>query len=64
MAASPVNSSRSALAWRVTHSANIRSFPAMVAIHERFENTTIDILSTLNRLHEWEVPPDKVKYKR
>jgi peptide/nickel transport system substrate-binding protein len=36
----------------------------IVAVHSRFQNTTIDILSTLNRLHEWEVPPDQVKYKR
>ena len=36
----------------------------IVGIHERFENTTIDVLSNFNRLHEWEVPPDKVKYKR
>lgn len=36
----------------------------IVAIHSRFENVTIDILSRLNNLHEWEVPPDKVKYKR
>lgn len=36
----------------------------IVAVHSRFENTTVDILSNLNRLHEWEVPPDKVKYKR
>jgi len=36
----------------------------IVAIHNRFENTSIDMLSRLNRLHEWQVPPDKVKYKR
>ncbi len=36
----------------------------IVAINDRFENTTIDILSPLNRLHEWEVPEDKVKYTR
>lgn len=36
----------------------------IVGVHNRFENTTIDILSSINRLHEWEVPPDKVKYKR
>jgi len=36
----------------------------IVGVHDRFENVTIDVLSTLNRLHEWEVPPDKVKYKR
>ena len=36
----------------------------IVGVHNRFENTTIDVLSTLNRLHEWEVPPDKVKYPR
>jgi len=36
----------------------------IVAINNRFENTHIDMLSRLNRLHEWEVAPDKVKYKR
>jgi peptide/nickel transport system substrate-binding protein len=36
----------------------------IVGIHERFENTDIDILSPLNNLHQWEVPPEKVKYKR
>jgi len=36
----------------------------IVGIHERFENTKIDVLSALNDLHEWEVPADKVKYKR
>ena len=36
----------------------------IVAIHNRFDNTHIDMLSRLNRLHEWEVAPDKVKYKR
>ena len=36
----------------------------IVAIHSRFENTHIDMLSRLNRLQEWEVPADKVKYKR
>lgn len=36
----------------------------IVGIHERFENTTIDVLSNFNNLHEWEVPADKVKYKR
>lgn len=36
----------------------------IVAIHNRFDNTHIDMLSRLNRLHEWEVPDDKVKYKR
>lgn len=35
----------------------------IVAIDNRFQNTRIDILSTLNRLDQWEVPADKVKYK-
>jgi peptide/nickel transport system substrate-binding protein len=35
-----------------------------VAVSTRFENTTIDILSPYRNLHEWEVPADKVKYKR
>ncbi|MEQ1565350.1 MAG: ABC transporter substrate-binding protein [Myxococcota bacterium] len=33
------------------------------AIDARFENTTIDVLSPYNNLHDWEVPADKVKYK-
>lgn len=36
----------------------------IVAVHERFENTHIDVLSTLGELHTWEVPADKVKYPR
>jgi hypothetical protein len=36
----------------------------IVGIHERFDDTSIDILSSFNRLHEWNVPEDKVKYKR
>lgn len=36
----------------------------IVAIHERFENTKIDVLSPINDLHQWEVSPNKVKYKR
>lgn len=36
----------------------------IVAIHDRFQNTKIDVLSSLNDLHQWEVPADKVKYKR
>ncbi len=36
----------------------------IVAIHNRFDNTHIDMLSRLNRLHEWEVADDKIKYKR
>ncbi|MEZ4322440.1 MAG: ABC transporter substrate-binding protein [Myxococcota bacterium] len=35
-----------------------------VAVSTRFENTTIDLLSPHRNLHEWEVPADKVKYKR
>lgn len=36
----------------------------IVGIHQRFENEQIDVLSPLHNLHEWEVPKDKVKYKR
>ena len=36
----------------------------IVAINDRFENTTIDILSPYKNLYEWEVPADKVKYPR
>jgi peptide/nickel transport system substrate-binding protein len=36
----------------------------IVAIHERFEHTSINVLSTIDRLHDWEVPADKVKYDR
>jgi peptide/nickel transport system substrate-binding protein len=35
----------------------------IVGIDRRFQNTTIDVLSLMNKLHEWEVPADKVKYK-
>jgi peptide/nickel transport system substrate-binding protein len=36
----------------------------IVAVHERFDNATIDVLSAINRLQEWEVPAEKVKYPR
>ncbi|MEZ4240882.1 MAG: ABC transporter substrate-binding protein [Myxococcota bacterium] len=36
----------------------------IVAINDRFQNTSIDVLSPYNRLQEWEVPADKVKYQR
>ncbi|MBX2803986.1 MAG: hypothetical protein KTR31_40290 [Myxococcales bacterium] len=36
----------------------------IVAIHERFENTSINVLSPRHHLHEWSVPEDKVKYKQ
>lgn len=36
----------------------------IVAVSSRFENTSIDILSPINRLQEWSVPADKVKYER
>jgi peptide/nickel transport system substrate-binding protein len=36
----------------------------IVGIHDRFENTTIDVLGAFGNLHQWEVPADKVKYKR
>lgn len=34
----------------------------IVGIDNRFTNYTIDILSTKRNLHEWDVPPDRVKY--
>lgn len=36
----------------------------IVAIHERFENVDIGVLDTRRHLHEWSVPPEKVKYRR
>ncbi len=36
----------------------------IVAIHERFENVQIDVLSRIHHLEDWEVPPEKVKYRR
>ncbi|MEN0067562.1 MAG: ABC transporter substrate-binding protein [Myxococcota bacterium] len=36
----------------------------IVAIHDRFENISPDILSRFHRLENWDVPPDKVKYRR
>ncbi len=36
----------------------------IVGIHERFDNVQVDVLSPLHNLHAWEVPPEKVKYKR
>ncbi len=36
----------------------------IIAVHERFEGRSIDVLSPRNHLHEWMVPPDKVKYRR
>ena len=36
----------------------------IVAVHERFEDTTIDVLSPIRNLHDWDVPPEKVKYRR
>jgi peptide/nickel transport system substrate-binding protein len=34
----------------------------IVAVHSRFENTTVDILSPYRNLDQWSVPADKVKY--
>jgi peptide/nickel transport system substrate-binding protein len=34
----------------------------IVAIDDRFQDTQIDILSLMHRLHKWQVPPDRVKY--
>jgi len=36
----------------------------IVAIHERFANATPNILSHFHDLEEWDVPPEKVKYRR
>ncbi len=36
----------------------------IVAVHGRFENETVNILSPYKDLHKWDVPADKVKYKR
>ena len=34
----------------------------IVGVHERFENAQINVASPYYRLHDWEVPADKVKY--
>ena len=36
----------------------------IVAVHKRFQDVDIDILSPINNLHKWWVPADEVKYKR
>jgi len=36
----------------------------IVGVHERFEDTTVNVQSPYYDLHEWWVPADKVKYKR
>jgi peptide/nickel transport system substrate-binding protein len=36
----------------------------IVALSGRFENARIDVLSPYGDLHKWDVPADKVKYKR
>ncbi len=36
----------------------------IVAVHGRFEGETVNILSPYKDLHKWDVPADKVKYKR
>jgi peptide/nickel transport system substrate-binding protein len=36
----------------------------IVALSSRFENAEIDVLSPYGNLHRWDVPADKVKYKR
>ncbi len=36
----------------------------IVAVHSRFENTTVDVLSPYRNLEQWSVPADKVKYKQ
>lgn len=34
----------------------------IVAVHGRFDNTHVDMLSPINDLHTWSVAPEKVKY--
>lgn len=36
----------------------------IVAVHKRFQDVDIDILSPINNLHKWWVPADEVKYRR
>ena len=35
---------------------------SIVAIDDRFQNTSIDILSLMHHVEQWEVPADRVKY--
>ncbi len=35
----------------------------VVALHERFEGTSVDILSSLNQLEGWWVPPSRQRFK-
>lgn len=34
----------------------------IVAVHGRFQNTAVDVLSSYRKLYQWSVPVDKVKY--
>ena len=34
----------------------------IVAVHSRFQNTSVDLLSPYRKLYQWSVPVDKVKY--
>ncbi|MEO0604762.1 MAG: ABC transporter substrate-binding protein, partial [Myxococcota bacterium] len=36
----------------------------IVAVHERFEGVQSDVISRIHHLEDWEVPPEKVKYRR
>ncbi|MBA2322426.1 MAG: ABC transporter substrate-binding protein, partial [Deltaproteobacteria bacterium] len=36
----------------------------IVGLHKRFENAEVGVLSSLGHLERWDVPADKVKYKR
>lgn len=36
----------------------------IVGVHQRFDDTDIDVLSPINNLHEWRVPAEKIKYSR
>jgi peptide/nickel transport system substrate-binding protein len=36
----------------------------IVGVHERFTQRNINVLSSLDKLHEWSVPPEMVKYKQ
>lgn len=35
----------------------------IVGVNSRFEDTKVDVLSSIRDLHEWSVPADKVKYQ-
>lgn len=63
---------KSALIWKEMQAALYEDQPyaflywmdEVVGVHERFEDTKIDVLSPFRDLNEWWVPADKVKYQR